>query len=134
MTNSCSLFIFSDGMSLGASEDWRTVLRRMTGETELSTKGLLEYFSPLRTFLAAEIVKLSQTSSDMDQSAPIIVGIIVVILTLLIIILYCIKKYNVSGRILSVCGLSKNGSLDIVTNEISQRKTNDIVAINEEKV
>ncbi|KAM3966953.1 angiotensin-converting enzyme [Aphomia sociella] len=127
--------LLSNGMALGASEDWRTVLKTMTGETELSTKGILEYFSPLQEFLKeANSQLIAKVHDDMDQSAPIIVGIIVLLLTILIIVLYCVKKHNAGAGILSVCGLSKNGSLDIVTNVISQGKTNEVEGINEEKV
>ncbi|XP_049870966.1 angiotensin-converting enzyme-like isoform X2 [Pectinophora gossypiella] len=138
----CSLYgvkeagkLLSDGMSLGASEDWRTVLKAITGETELSTKGILEYFSTLEEFLKKENVNLAKLDvNDMDQSAPIIVGAIVVLLTILIIVLYCVKKHDVGSRVFSVCGLSKNGSLDIVTNEVPQGKTNEIDGISEDKV
>ncbi|XP_073952268.1 angiotensin-converting enzyme-like [Choristoneura fumiferana] len=128
--------LLSDGMSLGASEDWRTVLQTMTGETELSTKGILEYFSALQDFLREENVKLAKIDDgDMDQSAPIIVGAIVLCLTILIIVMYCLKKHGGSGNtVFSICGLSKNGSLDIVTNEVPQGKTNEIDGIVEDKV
>lgn len=125
---------FSDGMSLGASEDWQTVLHKMTGETELSTKGILEYFSPLNDFLKQENAKLL-ADEDMDKSAPIVVGIIVVILTVLMFIVYCVKKKDAISRLLSFCGFSKNGSLDIATNDLSQCKTNDSsVGVNEAKL
>lgn len=127
--------LYSDGMSLGASEDWRKVLQVMTGETELSSAGILEYFAALQNFLKDENAKLIKAEvDDMDQSAPIIVGAIVVVLTIFIIAIYCVRKHNVGGRVLSVCGLSKNGSLDIVTNETPQGKTNDVEGISEEKV
>lgn len=122
-------------MALGASEDWRTVLKVMTGETELSSKGILEYFSELQDFLRTENAKLVRGEvGDMDQSAPIIVGSVVVLLTILIIILYCVKKHNVGSKVLSVCGLSKNGSLDIVTNDLPHGKSNEVEGISEEKV
>ena len=79
-------------MSLGASEDWRTVLKTITGETELSTEGILEYFAPLKDFLQEETAKLKTAQDDMDTSAPIVVGIIVVILTLLMFIVYFIQN------------------------------------------
>ncbi|XP_028172733.1 angiotensin-converting enzyme-like isoform X1 [Ostrinia furnacalis] len=127
--------LLSDGMSLGASEDWRTVLKVMTGDTELSSAGILEYFSALRDFLKEENKNLLLAEvEDMDQSAPIIVGAVVVILTIIIIVIYCVRKHNVGGKVLSVCGLSKNGSLDIVTNETPQGKCNEVEGISEEKV
>ncbi|XP_063827390.1 angiotensin-converting enzyme-like isoform X1 [Ostrinia nubilalis] len=127
--------LLSDGMSLGASEDWRTVLKVMTGDTELSSAGILEYFSALRDFLKEENKNLLLAEvEDMDQSAPIIVGAVVVILTIIIIVIYCVRKHNVGGKVLSVCGLSKNGSLDIVTNETPQGKSNEVEGISEEKV
>lgn len=122
-------------MALGASEDWRTVLYAITGETELSTNGILEYFSTLRDFLKEENLKLAKLDEeDMDQSAPIIVGALVVLLTIVIVVLYCLKKHKFGGRMFSVCGLSKNGSLDIVTNEVPQGKTNEVEGICEDKV
>lgn len=121
-------------MSLGASEDWATVLEAITGETELSTKGILEYFATLSDFLKEENAKLASEEEDMDQSAPIIVGSVVVLLTILIIILYCVKKHDIGSKMFSVCGLSKNGSLDIVTNEVPQGKANEIDGICEDKV
>ncbi|CAG9787166.1 unnamed protein product [Diatraea saccharalis] len=127
--------LFSDGMSLGASENWRDVLQAMTGETDLNTAGILEYFATLEEFLKAQNSKMVKAEvDDMDQSAPIIVGAIVVLLTLLIIILYCIKKYSAGSKVLSICGLSKNGSLDIVTNELPQGKRNEVEGISEDKV
>ncbi|XP_063544050.1 angiotensin-converting enzyme-like isoform X1 [Cydia strobilella] len=127
--------LLSTGMSLGASQDWRKVLEAMTGETKLSTKGFLEYFSTLQDFLKEENIKLAKVieDDDMDQSAPIIVGVVVLCLTLLIVLMYCIKKRS-GTNVLSMCGLSKNGSLDIVTNEAPQGKTNEIEGIVEDKV
>ncbi|CAK1579465.1 unnamed protein product [Parnassius mnemosyne] len=126
--------LLSDGMALGASEGWRSVLYTMTGESELSTKGILEYFAPLEKFLRDENVRLARINEDMDKSAPIIVGIIMIVLILLMIILYCVKKRNVCNRFLSLCGLAKNGSLDIATNEMTQSKSSEVVGVNEEKV
>lgn len=121
-------------MSLGASEDWRTVLETITGESELSTRGILEYFAPLRDFLQTETDKLKIAEQDMDISVPIVVGIIVIILTLLMFVLYCVKKRNAVSRVLSLCGLSKNGSLDIVTHEVPQGKSNEMSGVSEDKV
>lgn len=121
-------------MELGASEDWRTVLKAMTGETELSTEGILDYFSTLESFLRSETSKLLITESDMDISAPIIVGALVVFLSVMIIAMYCIKKHEMAPKILAVCGLSKNGSLDIVTDELPPRKSVGVETICEEKV
>ncbi|XP_045496355.1 angiotensin-converting enzyme-like [Colias croceus] len=126
--------LLSDGMSLGASEDWRTVLQTMTGETELSTAGILEYFSTLKTLLDSETARLENLSDDMDKSAPIVVGIIVIILTFLMFLLYCIRKRDILNKIFAFCGLRKNGSLDIVTNEISHSKSNEVEGISEDKV
>ncbi|CAH2211415.1 jg27917, partial [Pararge aegeria aegeria] len=56
--------VLSDGMSLGASEDWRTVLATMTGESELSTKGILEYFAVLEEVLKEETAKLERKSEE----------------------------------------------------------------------
>ena len=43
----------SELLSLGATRDWRTVLKEKTGE-DLSSRAMLEYFKPLRDFLAKE--------------------------------------------------------------------------------
>ncbi|XP_045523797.1 angiotensin-converting enzyme-like isoform X2 [Pieris brassicae] len=126
--------LLSKGMSLGASEDWRSVLEAMTGETELSTEGILEYFAPLQSFLTNETLKFERANEDLDKSAPIIVGIIVIVLTGLMLLLYCIKKRDKLRKLLSICGLSKNGSLDIVTNELSNNKSNEVHGISEDKV
>ncbi|KAJ0177868.1 hypothetical protein K1T71_006741 [Dendrolimus kikuchii] len=127
--------MLSEGMALGASEDWRTVLYKMTGQSELSTKGILEYFSPLQDFLKEENARHALiTDDDMDKSAPIVVGSIVVILTLLIIILYCAKKYDLGRKMCAACGLSRNGSLDIVTNEMPNPKPSENEGIREDKV
>ena len=40
-------------LSLGATRDWREVLRESTGE-EVSTKAMLDYFEPLVEFLREE--------------------------------------------------------------------------------
>lgn len=121
-------------MSLGASEDWRTVLQTMTGETELSTKGILEYFDVLKDFLKEETARLERQTGQMDTNASIIIGIVVVVLVLLMFILYCVKNRGIALKILSYCDLSKNGSLDIVTSELSNRKSNEVEGVSEAKV
>ncbi|KAL4707267.1 hypothetical protein ACJJTC_019805 [Scirpophaga incertulas] len=137
--HNCSIYgdkeagqLLSKGMSLGASKDWRAVLQTMTGETELSTAGILEYFSGLQQFIERENSKLLiEESDDMDQTTPIIVGAFVVVLTLVIIIIYCVKKQNLGGKCLSLCGLSTNGSLDIATYHDKNKKAD---CIGEEKL
>ncbi|XP_055551685.1 angiotensin-converting enzyme-like [Wyeomyia smithii] len=42
------------GLQLGRSEHWSEALRAMTGETELKTDALLEYYAPLYEFLKEE--------------------------------------------------------------------------------
>lgn len=42
------------GLSLGRSVHWSEALREMTGETELKTDALLEYYAPLYEFLKKE--------------------------------------------------------------------------------
>jgi peptidyl-dipeptidase A len=39
------------GLELGLSEHWTVALEKLTGETEINAKALLEYFAPLQTFL-----------------------------------------------------------------------------------
>lgn len=43
-----------DSLSLGASRHWSEALWAMTGESEMSGRGVLEYFQPLMEFLKAE--------------------------------------------------------------------------------
>jgi len=43
----------SEILSLGATRDWRQVIREKTGE-DISTRAMLEYFRPLRAYLEAE--------------------------------------------------------------------------------
>lgn len=121
-------------MSLGASKDWRTVLKTMTGESELSTKGILSYFAPLQDFLQTETSRLSTLDADMDKSAPMIVGAIAFFLFVLICVLYCVKKRDSARKMFSACGLSKNGSLDIVTNEMTPKKNIVVEGVSEDKV
>jgi len=40
-------------LSLGATRDWREVIREKTGE-EVSTRAMLEYFAPLMEHLEKE--------------------------------------------------------------------------------
>lgn len=49
------LYVFSDGLKLGASKHWSEVLKIMTGETELKADAILEYFQPLQQVLDDEI-------------------------------------------------------------------------------
>lgn len=121
-------------MSLGASKDWRTVLETITGENELSTEGILSYFAPLEDFLRRENVRLTAIDLDMDKSAPMIIGGIAFFLFFLIVILYCVKKKDSVRRMFSICGLSKNGSLDIVTNDVPMKKRTDAEGVSEDKV
>ncbi|GBP08100.1 Angiotensin-converting enzyme-related protein [Eumeta japonica] len=122
-------------MSLGASEEWRVVLEVMTNETQLSAAALLEYFSPLESFLKNETARLNALrQEEMDQSAPIIVGVIIVSLTAMIIILYCVKKHKLENRISSFCAFRRNGSHDRETNIQMQSKTNDTEGGSEQKM
>jgi peptidyl-dipeptidase A len=43
----------SNLLSLGATRDWRTVIREATGE-DISSRALLEYFKPLESYLERE--------------------------------------------------------------------------------
>ncbi|KOB77418.1 Angiotensin-converting enzyme, partial [Operophtera brumata] len=124
----------TDGMSLGASKDWRTVLETMTGETELSTQGILDYFAPLQDFLRTETARLESVDTDLDKSAPMIVGAVACFLFVLIIVLYCVKKRDSARKMFSSCGLSNNGSLDIVTNDMPQKKSTEVERVSEDKV
>lgn len=50
----------SEGLKLGASKHWSETLKIMTGESEVSTSAILEYFSPLQIYLKEETRKLKQ--------------------------------------------------------------------------
>lgn len=128
-----NFLIYRNGMSLGSSVDWRTVLRTMTGEDTLSTKGILDYFAALKEVLQKENMKLNSMTEDAYVSAPIIVGILLLVLTLFILVIYFTRKHNIT-RIL-LCGFGKNGSLDIVTNEnMSPSRDDEVIEIVEERV
>jgi peptidyl-dipeptidase A len=43
----------SEILSLGATRDWRQVIREKTGE-DLSSRALLDYFRPLQEYLEKE--------------------------------------------------------------------------------
>uniref|UniRef100_A0A182T8M5 Angiotensin-converting enzyme n=1 Tax=Anopheles maculatus TaxID=74869 RepID=A0A182T8M5_9DIPT len=49
------------GLSLGRSVHWSDALKAMTGETELRTDALLEYYKPLYEFLKEENAKAGTT-------------------------------------------------------------------------
>ncbi|XP_013173794.1 PREDICTED: angiotensin-converting enzyme-like [Papilio xuthus] len=126
--------LLSNGMSLGAGVDWRTVLQAITGETDLSSAGLLEYFAPLSQYLRKENEKMANLTEDMDKNPPIIIGAIIIFVILTMIIAYCVKKKDAYRKVLSWFGLTKNGSLDIVTNEMTQTKSKEDEGVNEVNV
>lgn len=122
-------------MSLGASENWRSILEAMTEETEISTVGILEYFAPLTEFMKEENSKMSKSEIDsVDANAPILFSFLGILLLVVFVVLFCSKKHDMSRKLLSFCGLSKNGSLDIVTNEMPTRRPHDIDGVVEDKV
>lgn len=51
------LLFFRDGLSLGSSRHWSVALEAMTGDVDISSDGLLDYFEPLMKFLKAENAK-----------------------------------------------------------------------------
>lgn len=53
-----SLLLCRNGMKLGSSKHWSEVLQQITGEKELRTEPLIEYFHPLREFLKRENPRL----------------------------------------------------------------------------
>lgn len=57
---------FRAGLELGLSKHWEDALEELIGSKEMSADALLEYFSPLRTFLQAEIAKI--TNDDQIRS------------------------------------------------------------------
>lgn len=63
------------GLSLGRSVHWSEALRAMTGETELNTDALLEYYAPLYEFLKKENEK-----ADRGAGATIALSSVLVIL------------------------------------------------------
>ncbi|XP_048477838.1 angiotensin-converting enzyme isoform X1 [Plutella xylostella] len=116
----------SEGMALGASENWRSVLKSITGQTELSTEGILEYFDPLQKFLNEENLKMPVDKYDFSKIASIVVGIGIVVLTVSVVIIYCVRKYNMCLGTFAACGIGRNGSLDIATHDMPQNKKEDL--------
>lgn len=46
-----------DTLKLGSSRPWPEVLKKLTGESNLSTKALMTYFKPLLNWLVTENVR-----------------------------------------------------------------------------
>ncbi|XP_058460866.1 angiotensin-converting enzyme-like isoform X2 [Malaya genurostris] len=61
------------GLSLGRSVHWTEALREMTGETELKTDALLEYYRPLHEFLKEENAK-----ADHDSGATAALSLVLI--------------------------------------------------------
>ncbi|XP_041988748.1 angiotensin-converting enzyme-like isoform X2 [Aricia agestis] len=120
--------LLSDGMSLGASEDWRTVLETITGEREFSTEGIFKFFEPLKEILEAETAKL-ENAGIQENKASIIIGIVIACLVVVILLLYLLKKTDARNKVLALCGLKQNASLDIVTFEANGATNNGITEI-----
>ena len=51
------------GLELGFSEHWSVALEKLTGETDISAKALMEYFAPLQKFLHEQ----NEMSEILDQ-------------------------------------------------------------------
>lgn len=58
--------ILRKGLSLGLSKHWSDTLELMTGDRELKADAILEYFSPLQTFLKEENEKWSKLYKYVD--------------------------------------------------------------------
>ena len=58
-------------LSLGASRPWRDAMEKMTGQREMSTGAIREYFQPLESWLTQENKKNGVTvgwgQTDLDQ-------------------------------------------------------------------
>lgn len=70
------------GLSLGSSVPWPRALQLMTGETELSSDSLVEYFEPLYEFLKEanekwERAELEDEGEEVSNKIPIIVGAVI---------------------------------------------------------
>ncbi|XP_058812773.1 angiotensin-converting enzyme-like [Topomyia yanbarensis] len=64
------------GLSLGRSVHWSEALREMTGETELKTDALLEYYAPLYEYLKAENEK-----AEPGAGATIVLSTVLIVAT-----------------------------------------------------
>lgn len=58
------------GLGLGLSEHWSVALERLTGESDLSAKALLEYFAPLKEFLRKQN-EMSDILDKYDEEAVV---------------------------------------------------------------
>lgn len=74
------------GLSLGRSVHWSEALKAMTGETELKTDALLEYYAPLHEFLKRENEK-----ADKDAGVSLVLSSSLVIAVTAVNFLDCCK-------------------------------------------
>ncbi|XP_052863782.1 angiotensin-converting enzyme-like [Anopheles cruzii] len=65
------------GLSLGRSVHWSKALKAMTGETELRTDALLEYYRPLHEFLKEENAKAGSRVHVATGSAALVLSLLV---------------------------------------------------------
>ncbi|XP_053674124.1 angiotensin-converting enzyme-like [Anopheles nili] len=70
------------GLSLGRSVHWSEALKAMTGETELRTDALLEYYKPLYEFLKEENAKAGKSRSAHVSLVLIVASCVVFLLRL----------------------------------------------------
>ena len=57
-------------MQLGESRPWHDALEAMTGSREMSADPLIEYFQPLRNWMAMEFPKLNITQFGWSDDCP----------------------------------------------------------------
>uniref|UniRef100_A0A182R0V2 Angiotensin-converting enzyme n=1 Tax=Anopheles farauti TaxID=69004 RepID=A0A182R0V2_9DIPT len=67
------------GLSLGRSVHWSQALEAMTGETELRTDALLEYYKPLYEFLKQENAKAGSARSSVVSLSIVLTSCLVIL-------------------------------------------------------
>jgi ABC-type long-subunit fatty acid transport system fused permease/ATPase subunit len=85
-------------MRVGSSEHWSEVLHKLTGETELNAKALLEYYEPLFDFLSNNMDLYIKATTDREdpvsQTVPIVVGAILGSVVICVLVAYFVKQYR----------------------------------------
>ncbi|KAG8232128.1 hypothetical protein J437_LFUL012137 [Ladona fulva] len=66
--------LLKKGLSLGAAKHWSDVLEIMTGQKELTSSAILEYFKPLSDFLDEQEPKPPLTDAKPSEALPLLNG------------------------------------------------------------